>query len=223
MYLIIVGAGDIGTPLIDIATRSGNDVVVVESDSQRADRVAQEYDCVVLNADATIKQTLEDADAARADAIVTTTDEDATNIMVSLLAKELEIPSIVSVVHDPEHMSIYRWVGVNTMEHPQQIIAESLYRAVARPAIKDYMRISEDAEVFEITVTRGAPLDGVTLAEEDLLPDEVLIVAIERDESEAPVTPRGDTTIKAGDLITVYSACGAEPELTDLFGHEVDH
>lgn len=223
MYIIIVGAGDIGTPLIDIATRSGNDVVVIERDADRADRIAQEYDCVVLNADATIKQTLEDADAERADAIVTTTDKDATNIMVSLLAKELEIPSIVSVVHDPEHMSIYRWVGVNTMENPQELIAESLYRAVARPAIKDYMRIGEDAEVFEITVTEGAPLDGVTLAEENLIPDDVLIVAIERDDDEPPLTPRGDTKIKAGDLVTVYSAFGAEPELTDLFGHYEDH
>lgn len=223
MYIIIVGAGDIGTPLIDIATRSGNDVVVIERDGERADRIAQENDCVVLNADATTKQTLEDADAERADAIVTTTDKDATNIMVSLLAKELDVPSIVSVVHDPEHMSIYRWVGVNTMENPQQLIAESLYRAVARPAIKDYMRIGEDAEVFEITVTEGAPLDGVTLAEEDLIPDDVLIVAIEREDQEAPLTPRGGTTIKAGDLVTVYSASGAEPELTDLFGHYEDH
>ncbi|MFB6202527.1 MAG: NAD-binding protein, partial [Halorhabdus sp.] len=36
MYIIIVGAGDIGTPLIDIATRSGNEVVVIERDTQRA-------------------------------------------------------------------------------------------------------------------------------------------------------------------------------------------
>lgn len=223
MYIIIVGAGDIGTQLIDIATRSGNDVVVIERDDERADKIAQGYDCVVLNADATVKQTLEDADADRADTIISTTDQDATNIMVSLLAKQLEIPSVVSVVHDPEHMGIYRWVGVNTMENPQQLIAEYLYRAAARPAIKDYMRIGEEAEVFEITVTEGAPLDGVSLAEEDLIPDDVLIVAIEREGQDAPLTPKGSTILKAGDLVTVYSAFGAEPDLTDLFGHQEDH
>lgn len=223
MYIIIVGAGDIGTPLIDIATRSGNDVVVIERDVERADNIAQDYDCVVLNADATLKQTLEDADADRADTIISTTDQDATNIMVSLLAKQFDIPTIVSVVHNPEHMGVYRWVGVNTMENPQQLIAEYLYRAAARPAIKDYMRIAEEAEVFEITVTEGAPLDGVSLAEEDLIPDDVLIVAIERDNQDAPLTPKGDTVLKAGDLVTVYSAFGADPELTDLFGHYEDH
>lgn len=44
MYLIIVGAGDIGSPLIDIATRSGNEVVVIEQDAERADEIAREYD-----------------------------------------------------------------------------------------------------------------------------------------------------------------------------------
>ena len=56
MYIIIVGAGDIGTPLIDIATRSGNEVVVIERDTRKADKIASGYDCMVLNADATVKK-----------------------------------------------------------------------------------------------------------------------------------------------------------------------
>jgi trk system potassium uptake protein TrkA len=226
MYIIIVGAGDIGTPLIDIATRTGNEVVVIERDDAKADRVATEYDCLVLNADATVKETLVDAGAEQADAIISTTDQDATNIMVCLLAQELEIPSVVSVVHNPEHMGLFRQIGVNTMENPQQLIAEYLYRAVARPAIVDYMRIGEEAEVFEITVTEEAPVAGKTLIEADeegLIGEDTLVVAIEREGTGPPITPRGQTEIRAGDLLTVYSARGADPELTDIFGHYEDH
>jgi trk system potassium uptake protein TrkA len=225
MYIIIVGAGDIGTPLIDIATRSGNEVVVIERDVQKADAAASEYDCLVLNADATIKETLEDAGADRADAIISTTDQDATNVMVCLLAKEFEIPAITSVVHNAEHMNLFRQIGVNTIENPQQLIAGYLYRAVARPAIADYMRIGEEAEVFEITVTEDAPVAGKTLTEigeEDLLSDDVLIVAVAREGEDKPLTPRGNTRIKPNDLLTVYSATGAEPALTDVFGHYED-
>lgn len=224
MYLIIVGAGDIGTPLIDIATRAGNEVVVVENDPDRADHIASEYDCLVLEADATVKSTLADAGADRADAIVTTTDKDATNIMICLLAGELEIPEVISVVHDPEHMTLYERIGVNTMENPQQLIAEHLYRAVARPAIGDFLRIGETAEVFEIEVTGEAPIADKTIAEAaaaDILPEDVLIVAIDRENSE-PVTPRGDIRIVPGDVLTVYSGFGATPELTDVFGHYED-
>jgi len=226
MYLIIVGAGDIGMPLIEIATRSGNEVVVIERNQSRADRVVDEYDCLVLNADATLKETLADAGAEQADAVVSTTDQDATNVMVCLLATELEIPSIVSVVHNPEHMGLFRQIGVNTIENPQQLIAEYLYRAVARPAIVDYMHVGGDAEVFEITVTENAPITGKTLGEaagEGIIPDDVLVVAVERDGQDPPITPRGDTRIEAGDVITVYSGFGAGPELTDVFGHHGDH
>ena len=225
MYIIIVGAGDIGTPLIDIATRSGNDVVVIERDPGRADDVADDHDCLVLNADATTKETLVDAGASDADAIISTTDQDATNIMVCLLAQELEIPTSVSVVHNPDHMGIFEQIGVNTMENPQELIAEYLYRAVARPAIIDFLRIGEEAEVFEITVTDEAPIAGMTLAEaanEGLIPHEVLIVAIAREDGQHPVTPRGNTRIEPGDLLTVYSGFGADPDLTDMFGHFED-
>jgi len=225
MNIIVVGAGDIGSPLIEIATKSGNEVVVIEKDKGRADAVASEYDCLVLHADATIKETLRDAGAEQADSIVSTTDQDATNIMISLLAKELEIPSVTSVVHDPEHMGLYRQIGINTMENPQELIAEYLYRAVARPAIIDYMRIGEQAEVFEITVAPEAPVAGKTLheaAENGLIPDDVLIVAIEREGEDSPLTPRGTAEIHPKDLLTVYSALGATPELTDTFGHYED-
>ncbi|MCU4801378.1 TrkA family potassium uptake protein [Halobacteria archaeon HArc-gm2] len=226
MYLIIVGAGDIGTPLIDIATKGGDEVVAIERDEARADRAAMNFDCLVMNEDATRKETLEEAGADRADAIIATTDKDATNIMVCLLAQELEIPAIVSVVHDTEHMNLYRQIGVNTIENPQALIAEYLYRGVKRPAIVDYMRVGDTAEVFEITVDEGAPIAGMTLqeaADDDLLDQGVLVVAIERNGAGDPITPRGNTEIHAEDLLTVYSADGATPDVTDLFGHYEDH
>ncbi|WP_340098938.1 TrkA family potassium uptake protein [Salinibaculum salinum] len=226
MYIVIVGAGDIGTPLIDIATAGGNEVVVIERDENRAERASRQYDCLVIHDDATSKETLEDAGVDRADAVISTTDQDATNIMVCLLAQELDVPDIVSVVHNPEHMSVFRQIGVNTMQNPQHLIAEYLYRAVKRPSIVDFMRIGEQAEVFEITVKENAPIKGKTLQEankEGLIGSETLIVAIERNGKGEPITPRGNTRIEAGDLLTVYSGEGATPEVTDIFGHAEDH
>jgi trk system potassium uptake protein TrkA len=108
------------------------------------------------------------------------------------------------------------------MQNPHRLIAEYLYRAVKRPSLVDFMHIGEEAEVFEITVEPGAPIAGQTLQEADeegLIGSETLIVAIERDSAEKPITPRGNTRIEAGDLLTVYSASGATPEVTDIFGH----
>ena len=221
MNIVIVGAGNIGTPLIEVATTEGNEVIVIERDPEKAEAIASAFDCLVVNDDATSKETLLDAGVGRADAVISTTEQDATNIMVCLLATELDVPDVVSVVHNPEHMELFSRIGVHAMENPQQLIAESLYRSVAQPAIVDYMRVGETAEVFEITVTEDAPIAGKTLtgaAAEELLPADVLIVAVERGGEDAPITPRGDTRIEAGDLLTVYSAVGTPPEITDIFG-----
>ena len=227
MYIIIVGAGQIGTPLIEMATQEGHEVAVIEHDSERADYAASEFDCLVIHDDATVMDTLHDAGADDADALISTTDQDATNTMVCLLAKEIGIPAVVSVVHNPDHMNLFRRIGVHTIENPQQLIAQYLYRAVTRPAIVDFMQLGEDAEVFEITVTENAPVTGKTLREADsegLLGEDTLIVAIEQPGNDKPpITPKGGTRIEAGDLLTVYSATGATPEVTDVFGHYEDH
>jgi len=225
MYVIVVGAGEIGTPLIDIAIGHGDEVVVVEHDEERADAIADDYDCLVLNDDGTVKETLAEAGAARADAIVATTDQDATNVMVSLLAQEFDVPEILTVVRNPEHIPLFERIGVHTMENPQRLIAEHLFRAIRRPSIVDYMRISEEAEVFEITVAENAPIAGETLESAgaaELFDEEVLIVALERQGEDEPITPRGNTQIEPGDLVTVYSGRGATPEVTDIFGHFED-
>lgn len=218
MYIIVVGAGAIGIQILDLLAKTRNELVVIESDAAIAEQISREYDCLVLNADATVKETLIDAGADRADAVITTTDEDATNIMVMLLAQELEIPSKVSVVQNPEHIAIFRRIGVNVLENPQRLIGEYLVRAVQRPSVKDFMSLAGEAEVFEITITETSPLAEKTLQEADEeghLGDDILVVAIERDEE--VLTPRGNTTIHAGDLVTVFSKEGLSAEVIRTF------
>jgi len=225
MYIIIVGAGNIGRPLIEIATGEGNDVAVVERDEPKAEQIAAIHDCLVLNADTTTKETLRDAGAQRADALIFTTDQDATNVMVCLLGKELEVPHLVSVVHKPDHMDMFRRIGVNTMQNPQRLIAEYLYRAIQRPTIIDYMRVGDEAEVFEIRVGEHAPIAGETIqqaATRGLLGDEMLIVAIDRGGARS-ITPGGNTEIQTGDVVTMYSGTGATPDVTEIFGRFEDH
>ena len=220
MYIVIVGAGDIGTPLIEIATGGGNEVVVVERHEGRAEEAASRFDCLVLNADATARETLVDAGVDRADAVISTTDEDATNVMVCLLAQEFDVPQVVSVVHTPDHMSVFRQIGVHTMQNPQRLIAEYLYRSVERPSVVDFMHIGEEAEVFEVVVDAGAPIADRTIAEvaeKGLLDDDNLVVAVERDDADGPITPKGRTVVRAGDLLTVYSATGVTEPVLDVF------
>lgn len=73
-------------------------------------------------------------------------------------------------------------------------------------ALSDFISLSGGAEVLEVTIPEGAPITGLTLEEagrKGVLDDELLVVAIERDD--AVLTPRGGTTIQSDDLLTILS------------------
>jgi len=74
------------------------------------------------------------------------------------------------------------------------------------PSITDIMNLSGDAEVVEVTVPESAKVANMTIEQavnEGLLGDEILIVGIERDGN--ILTPKGNTVIKSGDVISLFS------------------
>lgn len=223
MYLIIVGAGKIGRDLIEMATGGGNNVVVIEEDEEVANAISSEFDCLVLNADATESHLLEEAGVDRADAVISTTNIDAVNTMVMLLAREHNVPSLVSVVHDPVHIPIFENIGVNIIENPQRLIADYLYHSVRYPGIQDFMKLSEDSEFIEIKPQDNAPVTQQPLSvirKTGLLPEDVLIAAIKRNSN--VLTPKGDTVMAAGDLVTVLVNDEELDVVLSAFGHETN-
>lgn len=111
MYLIVVGAGGIGSAIIDLAVRDRHNVAVIERDPKRAEAIIRRYDVLVFNADAASADVLREAGAERADALIATTHDDATNLMVIAAAGDLGVPTIVSVVNNPEHTDLFRRLG----------------------------------------------------------------------------------------------------------------
>ena len=76
-------------------------------------------------------------------------------------------------------------------------------------SITDVMQLSGDAEVVELTVSEQTEIAGLSLREANerrLLDSDVLVVSVERDET--VLTPKGDTEILPGDLVTVFSRHG---------------
>lgn len=217
MYMIIVGAGSIGARLIDISVKEKNNVVVIESDQDRAKVISAQYDITVLNADATSGETLRESGAERADSLIATTNDDAVNLMVVSLAEELSIPSIISVVNDREHATFFRKLGANVMENPDDIVASHLYNAVKRPKVSNFAALWGGAQIFQAEIIEESPFVGLTIGDivkQELVPQSALVVDIEREEGRQ--VPIDDVVLEAGDLITIYSSEHVTDELIDI-------
>lgn len=86
----------------------------------------------------------------------------------------------------------------------------------------DMMTLSGGAEVVDVTVAKDAPIVGETLrsaTESGLLDEQILVIAIEREDE--IITPKGNTSIQAGDLISVFARDGVPETTLDAFGGEL--
>jgi len=216
MYMIIVGAGSIGTSLIDISVGEKNNVVVVDANADRARDISTKYDITVLSGDATSAETLREAGSERADAVIVTTSDDAVNLMVVSIAAELRIPAIVSVVNDGEHAGFFRTLGAHVMENPEDVVAHHLYNAVKRPNVRDFAMLTQGTQIFRLQISESSPLIDRSVEEaiaREILPECVRVVAIEREGE--PTMAIDDLTILSEDVLTLFALERVSDELVE--------
>ncbi|SEW13153.1 Lrp/AsnC family transcriptional regulator [Halobacterium jilantaiense] len=87
------------------------------------------------------------------------------------------------------------------------------------PSLTDFMSLAGGAEVVEFTVSEGADVAGLTIeqaVEDGLLADEMLVVGIERDGG--VLTPKGETVIRTGDVVSLFSKSTLERDALEVFG-----
>lgn len=106
MHIVVAGGGAVGAQLAQALEAAGNEVAVVEAESERAASLSA-AGLKVITGNACVATTLEAAGALRADVLVACTGSDEENLVISVLAKRhLEIPRVVARVNDDAN----RWL-----------------------------------------------------------------------------------------------------------------
>jgi trk system potassium uptake protein TrkA len=219
MHIIIIGSGRTGKHVIEAAVRDGHDVFVIEKSKIVADWVATHFDCVVINADATSIDALKEAKAEKADAIIVTTNDDAVNSLVILLAKQLGVRRLVSSVNNEDHLPVFEQLGTDTVESPFRLNGRYLYRAVQGPNVKEFLDLGDGFEVLEMVVQENSRVANKLIKElnkERILPSDTRIVLIKRNNQ--IIIPDGDARVFVKDVVVVLSKRNRIPEVSDIFG-----
>lgn len=215
MYIVIIGAGGIGKKLTEFALKDGHhNVIVIDKDQERCEEIARKYDAVAINADATQEETLDETEIKKANVLVTTTSDDATNLLIVSFARNRGVKNLVSVVNQEESKPLYMEKGVKMVKNPDIVMAEVLYKSIKHPTIEEYMNVGEYAEIFRLPVSADSKLSGETIKKIGL-PKKSLIVAIERDHKF--IIPTEDVELFEGDKVTVLSHKDQVDKVAKLF------
>ena len=139
MYIVIAGLSDIGRNLAERLIKEGNQVTVIDRDPARCAEIAEGSDVMVITGDAGQKSTLEEARLKNAHAFVAAAGDDSENLMLCMVAKEIGVKTVISLVDEAEHAETFRQAGINLQVNPDMVAAKHIYRLISQPYVKDFL------------------------------------------------------------------------------------
>jgi trk system potassium uptake protein TrkA len=218
MYLMVIGAGDIGSSLVELALKAGHDVVLIEPDKERAEHIAGTLDALVLNAAITENGIMEEAGADGADALIATTSDDSTNLMAMFLGQEYGIRRLTSVVNQAHHRRLFERLNVHVLVDPEVIVARHLLDMVMHPRVKDVAVLGEREQLLEVTISESSALVGKRYPELPglkTLPADTFVVCVEHDKRVLETTE--DARLQAGDVVILLARRPLTEEELEIF------
>jgi len=178
MYIVIAGLSAIGKNLAELLAKEGNEVSVIDRDPAKCTAIAEGSDVMVITGDAGQKSTLEEARLKNAHAFVAAAGDDSENLMLCMIAKEIGVKTVISLVDEAEHAETFRQAGINLQVNPDIVAAKHIHRLISQPYVKDFLSF-EGAEIFEIEIEEGMKCAGRSVSEL-ATPNGVKVLVVQR-------------------------------------------
>ncbi|MGH7541105.1 MAG: Trk system potassium transporter TrkA [Gemmatimonadota bacterium] len=226
MRIIIVGAGEVGYHLAETLSKHEQDVVVVESNAERAEYIGERLDVMTVVGSGASISVLEEAGVSNAGLFLAVTDRDEANIIGCLAADRLGVRHKVARVSNPEFyiegsVLSREHLGIDLMINPERECAWETFQLLGSEAATELVRFA-DGKVFLIglRVREGAPVAGKSIQELDreLGARRYTTVAIVR--GRQTEIPRGPSRIEAGDQIFLVTPSSEMRHLPALAGFD---
>ena len=221
--VVIIGGGNVGLAVArTLETRAERlRAKVIELDRGMAERAADALErTIVLNGDGMDMELLQEAGIDRADAILAVTDDDKTNLLASVRAKQAGCPMAIALVNDPTLLPLMEPLNIDAYINPRGTTVSSILRHIRHGRVRGVYSIGDaEAEVIEAQILSTSPIAGKPIREIDF-PEGVLVGAVMKDGK--VVKPTATTVIDDGDVIVVFALAADVPEVERLFQVSID-
>ncbi|MGH1398671.1 MAG: Trk system potassium transporter TrkA [Alphaproteobacteria bacterium] len=221
--IIIAGGGNIGFGLAGFLKESNPSInlKIIEQNNDRAKFLSENLkDTLVLNGSSLDRPILEEASIESAETLVAVTNDDESNILGSLLAKQYGCKRVITLVNNDVYSPLVGPLGVDAMVLPRSMIVAKIMQHVRRGRIKGLYNLRDGfAEVLEAEVSDTASIVNTTIAEMNL-PHEVLVGAVIH-EGEM-LMPDENYTIRAGDTVIILASREKAQDVEKMFSVQVD-
>ncbi len=212
----IVGGGVIGQALARMLLDADLEVMIIERDAERAQRLAEVLPkATIVHGDGTDLSLLQEQKVGSFDLFAAVSHEDEVNLMAGLLAKRIGVGRTVSVVHRPDYGEIYRQLGIDIVLSPRTVASDHVLRYCRQTELQSLTVLEGgQAEILELVTQDGSRIAD-TPVRRIAMPRGALLCAILK--GDRVVIPRGDDVVAIGDTVVVLSTPAARKGVARLF------
>jgi voltage-gated potassium channel len=223
-HYIVCGYGKTGKRVMEDLLDKGFDVVLIETDKDRNEKVKEIYgrNFVHLDADATEDAVLIQAGVKRARMLISVLSTDAENLFVTLSAKDLNKDiKVITRVAEGNSPEKFKKAGADFIVSPIEIATDRII-SIATTSSEFFSFVDFAGGKHElrdyifglVEIHQGSDLIGKTYREANI-PQRTNLVVIGYNSmtSEFQINPKADDLIRLGDRLLVF---GQENEINGL-------
>ncbi|MEL6168440.1 MAG: Trk system potassium transporter TrkA [Pseudomonadota bacterium] len=221
--VVIVGGGNVGLSVAR-ALESRADRVrtkIIERNRRCAELAAEALErTIVLHGDGLSMELLDEAGVARANAVLAVTDDDKTNLLAAVRAKQAGCPYAICLINDPTLLPLMEPLDIDAYINPRSTTVSSILRHIRLGRVKGVYSIGDaEAEVIEAQVLSTSPIAGQAIRDVDF-PEGVIVGAVKK--GDKVIKAVGGTRVEEGDVIVLFALAADVRDVERLFQVSID-
>lgn len=170
MKIVISGLGKVGEVLARDLSREKHDVIVVDRDEEKVDRLIMSVDVTGIAGSASFLDVQMEAGVDNSDVFIAVTPDDETNIIAGITAKKLGARYVICRVRSPEYSGQFDFLreslGIDLLINPDQEASREIENILLFPAALSVEHFG-GTRVFMVQtmLAKDSPLAGKSLSE----------------------------------------------------------
>jgi len=223
MKIVIAGAGEVGSHLGKLLSREEQDIVMIDNDREKLDRLDANYNLMTCVGSPTSFRTLSNAGVdTSCDLFIAVTPYENTNITSCAIAKSLGARKTVARIDNYEfrntaHRPFFASIGVDHLIYPEYLAAQEICTALKRPWVRHWFELNYGRLLLiGVKIRSNASLVGKSMRDITATQHNYHVAAIKR--RHETIIPRGDDVIQADDILYFTTTEEFVDDIRDLCG-----
>lgn len=214
----LLGGERVSFYLARILERKKLNVKIIERDPLKCEELAKNLDNVlIINGDVSDINLLKDEGIDKSDIIVSLTNDDKLNLLVTLFLKHLGVDKSITQIRRSDYLPLIEKIGIENIISPRSLTSSAILNFIKSDSIVSLSLLAgEKAQMLEVILNnKKNPMLNKKI-KDIVFPCGVIIGAITRDD--VVIVPRGNDVLKYGDNIVLFMLTECFEKTTKMFG-----